>query len=112
MSMDERWMNRITKTPPETRYARGQAKGGVVWWEDGRAYVDLLKGDGEVLMMALGRSEKQRRPGLARTLFLAFAADRLGIGLDEAEARYGEHPTDPFWDDLASVLVQLRTRGG
>lgn len=98
--------------PVETKYARGQAKGGVVWWEDGRTYVDLLKRDGEVLLMALGRSEKQRHPGLARELFLAFAANRLGIGHDEVQARYSEHPVDPFWDDLASVLVQIRMKGG
>lgn len=102
----------MAKNPPKTKYALGKAKGGVVWWEDGQQYVDLLRADGEVMMMALGRADRFRHPKLARKLFLTFAADRLGIPFAEAQARYGETVTDPFWDDLASVLIQTRTKKG
>ena len=98
--------------PPETKYARGIAKGGGVWWEDGQEYVDLLKTNGEVMILALGRRKDELHPKLARELFLTFASNALGITLEAACGRFAEVPTDPFWDDLASVLVQTRLKKG
>lgn len=105
-----RW--KVPKNPPETKYALGMAKGGVIWWEDGEKYVDLLRTNGEVMLVALGRSEDERHPKLARELFLTFASNALGITLEVACGRFAEVPTDPFWDDLASVLIQTRLKKG
>jgi hypothetical protein len=100
------------KKPAETKYALGQARGGVVWWENGQEYVELLRTDGPVLLISLhsGREGPFRYPELARDLFVAFTANVLGISIGDAAQRTSERKIDPFWDDLASVLVQTRIR--
>jgi len=100
------------KNPPEAKYAMGMAKNGAIWWEDGEAWVRVQKQDGPILAISLARdaSKPLRYPKLARRLFTAFFSERMGIPYEEAARLLRERQLDGFWDDLASVLVQTRTR--
>jgi hypothetical protein len=98
--------------PPETKYAIGMARGGAIWWQDGRDWVEVQKRDGPILAISLARDAYTplRYPKLARRLFTAFYSERTGIPYDEAARQLAERKVDGFWDDLASVLVQTRMK--
>ena len=93
-------------------FAIGMRKNGTVWWEDGQQYVELMKSDGPVLIMALSDEAHPEYPNLARILKTATDAEAHGQTYAEAHHRLKEsgEPVQGWWGSFAATLMEMFDR--
>lgn len=82
-------------------------RGGTIWWETPQEYVEVLKRDGPVIIIALPESGQPEYPNLARILRTATFAELEATTYREAHEKSKEVKVEGWWGAIATALLDI-----